>query len=60
MQRCLDEVERDHGTRGNVFCYLATAPEAFGEIVGHLAWRVLRRKRMTISARDYRSRLDVI
>jgi glucose-6-phosphate 1-dehydrogenase len=36
LRRCLEDVERDHGTRGNVFYYLATAPEAFSEIVGHL------------------------
>ena len=36
LRRCLDEVEQNHGTRGNVFFYLATAPEAFAEIVRHL------------------------
>jgi glucose-6-phosphate 1-dehydrogenase len=36
LRRCLQEVERDHGTRGNVFYYLATAPESFAEIVRHL------------------------
>ena len=36
LRRCLAEVERDHGTRGNVFYYLATAPEGFAEIVRHL------------------------
>jgi glucose-6-phosphate 1-dehydrogenase len=32
----LAEVERDHGTQGNVLFYLATAPEHFGTIVRQL------------------------
>ena len=36
LRRCLQEVEGSHGTRGNVFYYLATAPESFAEIVRHL------------------------
>ncbi|HEX6885590.1 MAG TPA: glucose-6-phosphate dehydrogenase [Planctomycetota bacterium] len=32
----LSEVERDHGTKGNVLFYLATAPEHFGTIVSQL------------------------
>jgi len=33
----LARVEREHGTKGNVFYYLATAPEFFGEIVRQLS-----------------------
>ena len=36
LRRCLQEVEATHGTRGNVFYYLATLPESFAEIVHHL------------------------
>jgi glucose-6-phosphate 1-dehydrogenase len=36
LRRCLEEVEADHGTHGNVFYYLATAPGAFSEIVCRL------------------------
>jgi glucose-6-phosphate 1-dehydrogenase len=36
LRRCLDEVESKHNTRGNVFYYLATAPDSFSEIVRHL------------------------
>jgi len=36
LRRCLQDVERDHGTRGNALFYLATAPGAFSEIVCRL------------------------
>jgi glucose-6-phosphate 1-dehydrogenase len=32
----LEDIDREHGTRGNRLYYLATQPSAFAEIVGHL------------------------
>jgi glucose-6-phosphate 1-dehydrogenase len=36
LARRLDEIDRDHGTRGNRLYYLATQPSAFSEIVAQL------------------------
>jgi glucose-6-phosphate 1-dehydrogenase len=36
LQKLLSEVDENHGTQGNYFFYLATAPSLFGEIVGQL------------------------
>jgi len=45
----LAEVERDHGTQGNVLFYLSTAPEHFGTIV-----RQLRDAELTDEKRGWR------
>lgn len=44
LQTLLTEVDRDHGTRGNYFYYLATAPAFFGEIVRQLGVAELTRE----------------
>ena len=37
LKETLEKVEKDHGTHGNVFFYLATAPDYFCDIVRSLA-----------------------
>jgi len=37
LKTTLEKVDKDHGTRGNYFFYLATAPSFFGSIVEQLA-----------------------
>ncbi|MFY9559447.1 MAG: glucose-6-phosphate dehydrogenase [Terriglobales bacterium] len=37
LKETLAKVEKDHSTHGNVFFYLATAPEFFGDIVERLS-----------------------
>jgi glucose-6-phosphate 1-dehydrogenase len=36
LKATIDEVDRKHGARGNLFFYLATAPSFFGDIVKHV------------------------
>jgi glucose-6-phosphate 1-dehydrogenase len=36
LKETIEQADRDHGTQGNYFYYLATAPDYFGEIVGQL------------------------
>jgi glucose-6-phosphate 1-dehydrogenase len=36
LKEAIEYADREHGTQGNYFYYLATAPEFFGEIVGQL------------------------
>lgn len=44
LRNQLDEVERTHGTRGNLAFYLATAPGFFSEILRHLGAAGLTRE----------------
>ena len=36
LKEVIEHADREHGTQGNYFYYLATAPDFFGEIVGQL------------------------
>src|ERR1700756_4372214 len=36
LAKCLDEIDRDHGTRGNRLFYFAAAPDQFEPILKHL------------------------
>jgi glucose-6-phosphate 1-dehydrogenase len=36
LKEMVEHADREHGTQGNYFYYLATAPDYFGEIVGQL------------------------
>jgi glucose-6-phosphate 1-dehydrogenase len=36
LKEAIEYADREHGTQGNYFYYLATAPDFFGEIVGQL------------------------
>jgi glucose-6-phosphate 1-dehydrogenase len=36
LKEAIEHADREHGTQGNYFYYLATAPDFFGEIVGQL------------------------
>jgi glucose-6-phosphate 1-dehydrogenase len=44
LQNQLAEIDKEHGTRGNYFYYLATAPEFFSLIVQHLGTAGLTRE----------------
>jgi glucose-6-phosphate 1-dehydrogenase len=44
LERALTELEKEHGTQGNVLFYLATPPEQFGPIVRALALADLLRE----------------
>jgi glucose-6-phosphate 1-dehydrogenase len=44
LERSLADLEKEHGTRGNVLFYLATPPEQFGPIVRALALADLLRE----------------
>jgi glucose-6-phosphate 1-dehydrogenase len=44
LQAVLVQVDRDHGTQGNYFYYLATAPSFFAEIVRQLGAAALTRE----------------
>ena len=44
LRTLLDKVDKDHGTRGNYFSYLATSPGYFAEIVRHLGETGLARE----------------
>jgi len=37
LKQLLEKIDKDYSTHGNYFYYLATAPDAFGPIVEHLA-----------------------
>lgn len=44
LKQKLTELDKDHGTHGNYFFYLATGPEYFAEIVGQLGAAGLTRE----------------
>ena len=50
----LQTIDKEHGTRGNYFYYLATAPAFFGPIITQLGNAGLVNEEPVLAARDYR------